>query len=674
MILLDMHPLGYFGIMVILLTVFWCLRSFNKILASIMDEVIVVKDLLSESKKVSRLSTAAENVIFFSDSDYVLKNPWSKYFSDKLSRVVANSMSYKVAASLTGVSLVFTFLLLGFAVQDISKAISTTQNQKQTSNSASPEDVAGPEDAKNTKAQPSPDDNQSNNALGDAFRNMESKFFVSMMGLLGTLGLTLWFNHRRASMSVEITNLFLQVTDQNQLENSYKFRFYHQSATQFKYLQKLDNLEVNLTQLSGELLSKISSSFSEAIGLKIVEIVDQQRTSLGKIETALVSAVRDAMAENTRDVTKALGESIQKIADKLDTKSVNGLDSIVDKIENMVSGGTKNHSQAMGNAIETFSTSIVGMQGMIRDLSASLQGIASTAEAQSTNQMRFVENEIPKVFGHLESVVSRMDSQNQRTLEALQTLLSDSQNNSNNAFVNMTASLQQSELKLGEARSKAASEINEVSMRASESLARSIEQITEKLSEATLRLTEDIATKNRLMSSQTELQMDKVADQAQRLFESYQQIQTTQDITIGRISDTASKLAVSTSEVQRIQNNISGTLSDFKVLNEVVEATASNLKQLPIIVSSTSSSVNDLLVRQEANIQSINTALEVKSRAWDATTDLFTRKYQTASTQLEQTYSNLVQQFVRATDLSSNISELSDSVSELKESIDKRSI
>lgn len=651
---------GVGGSIILLLSIF-AIQKVRAIAAKIIEEANDVVELIQAKKKINPLFDASENLISLNDAEYVLKKPWHKYFTEKFNSNIAQSGATKIISSLTGVGLIFTFLLLAFSVHEIGQAIqaesSTSSSSTTNTNSNSSQEIIA-------KTQ--------QELLGDAFQKMQSKFFVSMTGLLMSLFLISFVQLYKKRKLKVIRDMFDQVSDHTPLQLSYQMRYLRDSANQLRYLTKLDNLEVNLTQLSGELLTRISNSFSAAIGERIVLIAEQQRSSLESIRTSLITSVEEAMKDNSKATVEALRDSMKQIADKIDAKSSNNVEALVDKIQDMLSGGTRNHTIEMGTAIRTFNSSIENMQGVVQDLTNSLQIISSSATQQSSIQASFIQNEIPRVFSKLDQVVSGIEAQNRQTITSLQELLSSNHSNNISNFENIKTTFENSEKRIADSSAAATENINAVSLRAAESLALASEQAGRHLAEISARSTEQLAQKNQELSASVESQIQHASEQARILLENYREIQSAQQSLMQTIANTVAQVGSAQSDANRMQIQITSALGELRTLNGVVDRTSEALNRIPVVVEQTSHTVNDLLQRQHTNIQSINQALEVKNRTWDESTELFTRKYKIASEQIEQSYHNLVQQFSRATDLSQNISDLADNVSSLRDAVAKQ--
>lgn len=665
--------LGLLGSGIILILSFIAIQKIRSIAAKVIEEARDVVELIESNKKINPLFDASENLISISDTEFVLKKPWHKYFAEKFNSNIASSSATKIISSLTGVGLVFTFLLLAFSVREIGLAIqSENKPDSQDSSISSVIDVKvnPPQDSDGNSKKQNVDKTQE--LLGDAFQKMQSKFIVSMTGLLMSLaliGFTQFYRNKKMNI---LRDMFNRISDHTPLRLSYEMRYLRDSTHQLQYLTKLDNLEVNLTQLSGELLTRISNSFSAAIGEKIVLIAEQQRTSLESIKTSLVTAVQEAMNVNSKATAEALRDSMKQIADKIDAKSNNNVEALVDKIQDMLSGGTRNHTIEMGTAIRTFNSSIESMQAVVHELSSSLQNITSSATQQSSIQASFIQNEIPRVFSKLDQVVSGIEAQNRQTVTSLQELLSSNHSNNLSNFENIKNTFQNSEQRIADSSVAASENISNVSLRAAESLALASQQAGRHLAEISARSTEQLAQKNQELSTSVESQIQLASEQARVLLENYREIQSAQQSLIQTIANTVAQVGNAQGDASRMQMQLTSAVGELRTLNGVVDRTSETLSRIPVVVEQTSHTVNDLLQRQQTNIQSINQALEAKNRTWDESTELFTRKYKIASEQIEQSYHNLVQQFSRATDLSQNISDLADNVSSLRDTVAKQ--
>ncbi len=666
--------LGVSGILIILILSYFAIQKIRSIAAKVIEEARVVVKSIENNKRLSPLSDTSENFIFLNEAEWLLKKPWHKYFAERFNSNIAASYAPKIISSLTGVGLIFTFLLLAFSVREIGQAIQSENKVVGHGNSISNVNkvkIDSSQTSSHNIEMLAPGKTQQE-LLGNAFQKMQSKFIVSMAGLLMSLILIGFAQIYRNSKLKILREMFDHVSDSTPLQSSYQMRYLRDSSHQLKYLTKLDNLEVNLTQLSGELLSRISNSFSAAIGEKIVVIAEQQRSSLESIKTSLITAVQEAMKDNSNATVEALRDSMKQIADKIDAKSSNNVEALIDKIQDMLSGGTRSHTIEMGTAIKTFNSSIENMQGVVQELSSSLQSISSSATQQSSFQSSFIQYEIPRVFSKLDQVVSGIESQNRQTVASLQELLSSNHSNNISNFENIKTTFENSERRIADSSVAATENINSVSLRAAESLAIASEQAGRHLAEISARSTEQLAHKNQELSASVESQIQLASEQARVLLENYREIQSAQQSLIQTIANTVAQVGSAQSDANRMQLQLTSAVGELRTLNGVVDRTSEALNRIPVVVEQTSHTVNDLLQRQHANIQSINHALEVKNRTWDESTELFTRKYKIASDQIEQSYHNLVQQFSRATDLSQNISDLSDNVSSLRDAVTKQ--
>jgi hypothetical protein len=314
------------------------------------------------------------------------------------------------------------------------------------------------------------------------------------------------------------------------------------------------------------------------------------------------------------------------------------------------------------------------MSTIVSQVTTSLKNVSDVANNQAQHQSSFVQNEIPKVFTQLERVLSSIQQQNQSTLGSLQQLLDQNMRINNESHEEAKRSIGESERRLIESSINVSESLNSISHRTTASFTIAAEQAAQSLNEMIIKSSEALAEKSKSTTSALDAQISSLSQEIATVVNNSREVQEAQHTTIQNFHTIIEKISTVNFETNRAQGNITSALNDFKSMGNLVATTSDNLLKLPPLVQSTSGIVNDLLQRQKENLDSLTQSLHAKNQTWDQSTDLFTRKYQTASEQIEKSYGNLVAQFSKATDLSENISELSDNINTLNDVMAKKAL
>lgn len=678
-----------------LVTISWYV--FEKIIPKLQHEFVAqiqkLKAAFSDNEREKIKNTFSSVVVGVDRNEkFITTESFKEYFTQNFDKNLKSNTYYRIAKSSTGIALIFTFILLGFAVYDIGSAISSSSDDVNKTEQVSKSD--------------------SEKHLQDAFKSMAAKFAVSVVGILCTIGLDIAIPRRRRDIISEI-ELQLGDFDESNCISAISFNIQQaqKSLTEFEKLDRLENLEVNISSLSEGLLTKLEHAMNRSIGEKLIQIAENQRSSLSEISLNLAKSVSDSVNEGMKQTIEVMNQNMKQITSKLDERSSNGVEQLIDKMQDMLSGGTKNHTAEMGNAISGFNNSIATMQSVMVGLTSSMQKFSEQASSQVNNQAEFAQKEMPLIFSKLSVALNDIQYSNQQTIVALKELIEHGQTSTTgqlekystalashsgenqvllnrfNDLVSMSheksmsanrelevsikenagqikSIVTESEARITESSQRVTENIHNLSSSAAEKLTIAVKQAADALSEVSIASARSIQERGDLMAQGIDRQLAVVNERVGEIVGRVNTLQNAQQSSIDGLQNIASGIV-------RAQSDLSTAVRSVAELNVVVVGISKNLSDLPAHVSHTSIQVSKLLESQTGQIVSLNRELQDSKTTWDQSAMMFSDKYQKAADQIGKQFSKLVEEFQNGTQLSENISDLSDNIGSLSKIMNK---
>jgi hypothetical protein len=539
------------------------------------------------------------------DRDFDGKIVVSESLPDKVAKYIRTYIKeqwyFKLGMASTGIALVFTFLLLGQAVHEIGNSLG--------------EEIGSP--SKVVSGSQAPNGSSTDkSSIDKAFKNMKGKFIVSVAGLLSTICFSLFASILIERSISEIKRRMHVLDGKLSLFVDEDFQIQRRSLQELKKLSHLENLQVNVNELSEGLLGRLNDTLDRTIGQKLVDLAAKQESGIERIALALSESVSNSLEKAMNNTMSNLNDSMRNIAEKMDERSSGGVELILEKLQDLLSGGTKNHTAEMGKAIGQFNDTVGDLNRAMGAIISAVGDLSEGAKNQNKQQMRFAQEDMPAIMQRFADTVASIEKQNQLTMSSMERVLGDGQQRWAQSF--------------------AASE--------------------EKLSHSSTRMADSLEAQVTKVGSH----MEKVLKTTDAVYESQIKLLTHVDSVVRELGRVGAEMTI-------VQSDITMSLSSVKDISHRMGEVSAGLERMPIVVHETSSKI-------EANIGSQNQLLEHQRLIWTKMTDDYTQRYAEMAKTLKGQFEDLHRAFQKGTEIHSGLSGLSESIDELSEIMSKRNL
>lgn len=280
------------------------------------------------------------------------------YVSKKIQSEFKHKKSYRFGGYFTGISLIFTFLMIGQAVHKIGEGLpkisigttqeSKTQNTKDTSQTEVTLNV-NPENSKTNDAMKS---------LGNAIADLRTKFWVSVLGIFFSIIFQLIATYYASQLFRYTFSELAFLREEGKLHS---FMDLDCQLQQFDVLQKIPVQLLETSRLTIQEMQEIKGELSNLreIDVKVGDLAENVMhqlqnvidRSVGERLTALLDAQRDATERIALSISKALAESVGKELEASFAK-------LAEALPRVVMGGATQSSQKVAETFDKISEKI----------------------------------------------------------------------------------------------------------------------------------------------------------------------------------------------------------------------------------------------------------------------------------------------------------------------------
>lgn len=406
----------------------------------------------------------------------VLSRTLREVRNDYVEQTLAHATPFWFGGLLTGVALIFTFLLIASVMTgEVPSAISEDANAS---------------------------------ALSAAVDKLGGKFLISASGIAGSVVCLLICNllrawlHRRANevslelqarfVSLEATELDARLQQVELLRAEREDRAaQHRALVQHlasldERAHKLTSIEVSVQTIGNEVSANLKNIMKDAMG-------EELRAML--VDTMVeVARIADRVQEH---MTGQLQASLAAVQRAVENQAQGQLESILEKLQTAVSGGFHNESSKMAVALDAFSRVVPALEQQLRKMTDEVAEDSRRRSAESAQASQ-------AVLAQVSGLVDAMSSQHAASVQAIDRIEAASARGAEDMARRMSAAAETSAARHVELEHRAASAAETVAL-ASDGIAQAARTLAELTAQTTALLQQARAGNADLQASTREL-------------------------------------------------------------------------------------------------------------------------------------------------------------------------
>lgn len=377
--------------------------------ARLLRELSGVDDVLARIRDGDRASplvrTIREHIVPAKTSLsglIVLSRPLPDVRREYAEDQVANHWSFWVGNLLTGVALLFTFILIGIVMTtDVSGAIRESTNA----------------------------DAAASAHLSSAVNALGGKFYISATGIGGSVFALFAASKARAdvyrraehpapALAAAFTSLEAEQVRAQELELELwredlaaRAAQHAEIAGQLTLLNtrmdRLQSIEVSVKELGAEVSANLKNVMKEAMGEQLVLILRDTMADVDRIATTVQTNLTTAFGEQLRGLTTELQQALGAVQRAVEGQGQGHLEQILDKLQNTVSGGFDRESNKMAAALESFAAVVPVLE---QQLKAMTTAVAAESRQHAEEAARVSGTVLDRMTSLVEALAAQQDA------------------------------------------------------------------------------------------------------------------------------------------------------------------------------------------------------------------------------------------------------------------------
>lgn len=397
-----------------------------------------------------------EDYIKKKSTTLVLKTEPNSYLVNCVRDEFEKSYLYKVGGIFTGVSLIFTFLLIGHSVHDIGESLPTI--------------------SKTTLSM-----------LGNPIKELQEKFYVSIAGILCTImyQAACAFLMRRLS-NYAATELHLRekidyvvresqdliyqekqaIGAEGTLNSTKRILDHladssHQSKAEFEevkqLLRDLKQIDVTVGNFAENVTTKLEASIDKSIGEKLTQLIQAQNNSTERIANQIGEVL-----------SKSIGQELEKAFSELATK-----------LPNIMSNGAGEATSRMADAVTQASAAFQNVSTTMPTMLTQINSMLSQIEQQQLANSQVSNRVNSDLIQNLQAATQAISSQNSKAVEQQAEIMSTLRD----TIRDLNSNVKSSSLELQDSMKDGAGRFSEKVSLASEGISQSLGSVNSILTE-----------------------------------------------------------------------------------------------------------------------------------------------------------------------------------------------